>query len=153
VAVTHWDLISLVFITVLIFIVHVLFRREFLYTSADADFLKTKGIKTKSWMILLYMTLTLGITLSMRTLGSLPVFALMVIPPWIALKRAHNLREAFLISLFLGIVIPPLGYYLSFIYSFPTGASLIVVAFMYVLMSSLEAYFVPSAGQARSVPG
>ncbi len=147
VAVTGNDLAVLAAAGVVIVGLHVLFRREFLYVSADPAFMAIRGLKTRSWMVLLYLTLTLGITVSMRTIGSLPVFALMVVAPWIALKASRGLRDSFALALFLGIVIPPLGYYLSFLYSFPTGASMIVVALLFVGASLLESRLVSSRSQ------
>jgi ABC-type Mn2+/Zn2+ transport system permease subunit len=138
VAVTSDSLYLLAAIAIGIFAVHFWFRRQFLYVSADADFLKAAGVKTGFWLVLLYLTLTVGITVSMKTLGSLPVFALMVIPPFISLRKAANPVEAVLLALFLGAVIPPMGYYFSFLYSFPTGASLIAVGSAYLAASSLE---------------
>jgi len=127
-------------------VIHFLYRREFLFISADPEFMTIRGMKTKAWTLLLYFTLSLGITLSLRTLGSLPIFALMVVPPLIALKRAHNMREAFGVSLILGTAIPPLGYYFSFLFNFPTGASLIFISLLYLLASLLERSVL---GQAR----
>lgn len=138
VAVTAFDLKVIAGITALLFVLHFYFRREFLYTSADPEFMRVKGVSSKVWTLLLYFTLTLGITFNLKTLGSLPVFALMVIPPLISLKGAHGMREAFGISCLLGTVIPPLGYYFSFIYTFPTGASLIAVACLFALASFAE---------------
>lgn len=114
---------------------HITFRREFVYASADPDFMKVRGMPVGFWKVLLFITLSVGITLAMRTLGILPVFALMMIPAWIALKTAKSLREAFLLALFLGFLIPPLGYYFSFLHSFPTGASIVSVGLFYVLVS------------------
>jgi ABC-type Mn2+/Zn2+ transport system permease subunit len=142
VAVTGQDLAVLMTATAVIVAVHFLFRREFLYVSADPAFLAIRGLKTKVWMVLLYLTLTLGITVSMRTIGSLPVFALMAIPPWIALKNSRGVWESFAVALLLGIVIPPLGYYLSFLYSFPTGASVIVVALLFVVAGLSEGFWI-----------
>ncbi|HEX5036888.1 MAG TPA: metal ABC transporter permease [bacterium] len=138
VAVTRSDLILLGAIAALAVSLHSLFRREFLYVSADPGFMAIRGFRTAFWKILLYFTLTLGITVSMRTLGSLPVFALMVVPPWIALRNARGLKDSFATAVLVGAVLPPLGYYLSFLYSFPTGASLIVVALIYVLAAIFE---------------
>jgi zinc transport system permease protein len=138
VAVTGADLAVLIAAAALIIGIHLTFRREFLYVSADPAFMAIRGLKTKFWVVLLYFTLTLGITISMRTIGSLPVFALMAVPPWIALKGSRGLTDSFTTAILLGIVIPPLGYYLSFLYSFPTGASVIVVALMFVAASLLE---------------
>ncbi len=114
-------------------LLHWLFRREFLYCSTDSEFMRIKGVKAGFWITLLYFTLVLGITLNLRALGALPVFALMVIPPIISLRAAQGLREAFLLSLFIGVLLPPLGYYFSYLYSFPTGASLIAVGLIYLV--------------------
>jgi len=138
VAVTHGQLMTVSAAALVIFVLHFLFRRELIYTSADPVFLTTRGVKSGSWRMLLFATLTLGITVSMRTLGSLPVFALVAIPPWIALKTARGLKEAFLVALLIGFFVAPLGYYVSFLFSFPTGASIIVVALCFVAFGLLE---------------
>lgn len=138
VAVTAFELKVIAAVTAILFVIHFFFRREFLYTSADPEFMRVKGVSSKVWTLLLYFTLTLGITFNLKTLGSLPVFALMVVPPLISLKGAYGMREAFIISCLLGCVIPPLGYYFSFLYSLPTGASLIAVACIYALFSPIE---------------
>ncbi len=141
VAVTSDSLGLLVAIAAVIFALHWLFRREFLYSSADTEFMQVSGVRVDAWLTLLYLTLTIGITISMKTLGSLPVFALMVIPPFIALKKAKSPVEAVLLSVFVGGVIPPLGYYFSFLYSFPTGASMILAGFLFLMASWLESAF------------
>jgi zinc transport system permease protein len=138
VAVTGEQLAVLGVATLAIFAVHFVFRRELLYTSADPQFLATRGVKVGAWRALLFATLTLGITVAMRTIGSLPVFALMAIPPWIALKSARSLKESFGVALLIGAFVPPLGYYVSFLYSFPTGASVIAVGLVFVAASLLE---------------
>lgn len=141
VAVTSDSLGLLVAIAAVIFALHGLFRREFLYSSADTEFMQVSGVRVDAWLTLLYLTLTIGITISMKTLGSLPVFALMVIPPFIALKKAKSPVEAVLLSVFVGGVIPPLGYYFSFLYSFPTGASMILVGLLFLVASFFELSF------------
>jgi ABC-type Mn2+/Zn2+ transport system permease subunit len=138
VAITTKDLGLIVCVAVPVLVLHLVFRREFLYGSADADFMKIRGMNTRAWMILLYFTLTVTITASLKVIGGLPVFALMVLPPFISLKKARGISDAFLISILIGTLLPALGYYFSFLYSFPTGASLIFVALLYSLASLLE---------------
>jgi len=135
VAVTAADLQLALWICLPLLFLHFLFRRRFIYVSADPEFMQVRGVSSKAWMIGLYFTLTLAITLSLKVLGSLPVFALMVIPPFIALKRAGSMKDAFLISGLLGLLLPAFGYLFSFLFSFPTGASLIGVALIYVMAS------------------
>lgn len=117
---------------------HFAFRREFLYSSADPELMHVRGFSPKRWTMLLYITLTVAITAALKVIGSLPVFALLVIPALIALKQARELKDAFLIALWIGGLVPALGYYFSFIFSLPTGASLIFVGVLYLLLSLAE---------------
>ncbi len=138
VAVTPQDAHLILAFCVPLLLIHFFFRREFIFVSADSDFMKIRGLSAKSWMIFLYFTLTVAITVSLKILGSLPVFALMVIPPFIALKQTQSFRDAFLVSALIGTLLPAFGYFFSFLFSFPTGASLISIALIYVGMSGVE---------------
>ncbi len=133
VAVTGGQLSILAAVALLVGAIHFIFRRKLLYVSADPSFLATRGVAVRRWRLLLFSTLTLGITIALRTLGVLPTFALMVIPPWLALRASLGLRETFALSLFLGIVIPPMGYFASFLFALPTGAAMIGMGILYAL--------------------
>ncbi len=133
VAVTSASLQRLVMVSVGIGIIHVFFRREFLYASADAEFMHISGLKVDRWLVVLYLTFTVGITIAMKTIGSLPAFAVMVIPPFLALRSARAPRAAVVVAVALGALIPPLGYFFSFLYALPTGASIIMVGGVYIL--------------------
>ncbi len=104
--------------------------------------MQVRGISPRYWRVWLYLSLAVTITASLKILGSLPVFALMVIPPLIALKKSRGLRDAFQIAMLTGTVIPALGYYFSFLFSFPTGASIILTATLFFLASLAEPLFV-----------
>jgi len=138
VAVTAEDLGLIAAVAVPVLAFHLIYRRQFLYGSADSDFMKIRGMKSRAWMIFLYFTLTAAITASLKVVGALPVFALMVLPPFISLKKGRGLGDAFLVSILIGTLLPALGYFFSFLFSFPTGASLIFVALLYSLASLLE---------------
>ncbi len=138
VAVSSQDVHLILALTIPLLLFHFIFRREFIFVSADSEFMKIRGLSSKTWMILLYFTLTLAITASLKILGSLPVFALMVIPPFIALKQTRSLKDAFFISMLIGTLLPAFGYFFSYLFSFPTGASLITVAVFYLILSGAE---------------
>ncbi len=138
VAVTPHDAHLILAVCVPLLLIHFIFRREFIFVSADSEFMQIRGLSSKSWMIFLYFTLTIAITASLKILGGLPVFALMVIPPFIALKQTQSFRDAFIVSGLIGALLPAFGYFFSFLFSFPTGASLISIALVYVVLSAGE---------------
>lgn len=118
----------------LFFTLQSIFFRHFVYASLDEDFLSICGIKTKRYLGILYVLLALGITLATMTLGSLPVFALMLMPAYLGLKLARSPIGALVLSLLLGLLMPMLGYFVSFVYALPTGAVIIALSGLFVLL-------------------
>jgi zinc transport system permease protein len=138
VAVSLQDLRWIAVVTGLIVLAHGLFHRRFLYASADPVFMRSKGMRVRLWMGILFGLIAVGITVSLKTLGALPVFGLMVVPAFIALKNARSLTEAFAVALLIGVALPVIGFFYSYLFDFPTGASLIFVSLFYLAGAWVE---------------
>jgi zinc transport system permease protein len=114
---------------------HAIFGKEFLFVSFDPEMARTLGVKTRVFSLLLFLTFALTISVSTRAIGALPVFAFMVIPPAVGLLVAERLWSVFAVSVGVAVSSAALGYYISFRWSLPTGASMVAAA---------AAFFVPS---------
>ncbi len=141
VATTSAELYQLLAVTLVVLFILYVFRWHFIYFIVDETFLTVAKKNVRAIYILLYFTLGLGITFAIHALGSLPVFAMMVLIPVMALQTASNLKAMVMVLLLVGICTGPLGYYFSYLYSFPTGASMVLIAFVILLLSQLERLF------------
>lgn len=141
VAVTPQDLSLLWAVLPVVILLHLLFRRQFLITSADPAFLQVLGMKVRPWRILLYVLFSVTITAALKVVGALPTFTLLLVPAFIGLSRSRSTLEAFTLSGGIGLVLPPLGYYYSYLFSFPTGASMVLVALFFLMALGLEFLF------------
>ncbi|HZR47667.1 MAG TPA: metal ABC transporter permease, partial [Candidatus Manganitrophaceae bacterium] len=65
---------------------------------------------------------------SIAAIGALPVFSFLVIPAASALMLTDRLKVAFLLSMLFGVFSAALGFYLSFVYSLPTGPAMLGTA-------------------------
>ena len=108
--------------------VHALFGKEFVFTVFDAEMARTLGLRTTLWSVLLFLTFAVVISVSTRAIGALPVFAFMVIPPALGLLVAGRLWTVFAVSVAVAVASAALGYYASFRWSLPTGASMVMAA-------------------------
>lgn len=117
--------------TVLAF--HAYFRKDLIFVSFDGEMARTLGYRTWLWDLLLFETFAIASSVATRSIGALPVFGLMVLPPAAALMVARRMWQAFALSLALAVVATGLGYYLSWVWSIPTGASIVVVAGVFLL--------------------
>jgi zinc transport system permease protein len=114
-------------------LVHALFGKEFRFTVFDAEMARTLGLRTRGWSLLLFLTFAVAISVSTRAIGALPVFAFMVIPPAVGLLLADRMWSVFTVSVTVGIGSAFLGYWASFRWSLPTGASMVVASAIFLI--------------------
>jgi zinc transport system permease protein len=117
---------------------HWLFKKEFVFSSFDAEMARTLGINARLWNLLLFLSIALVISVSTRAIGALPVFAFMVIPPAAALLVAGRLWSVFTVSVAVAVASAAIGYYVSFRWSLPTGASMVLTAALFFLPGLLR---------------
>jgi zinc transport system permease protein len=119
-------------------IIHALFGKEFVFTTFDPETARTLGLPTRRWNLLLFLTIAVAISVSTRAIGALPVFAFMVVPPAIGLLLGTRLWAVFAISVIVAVLSAALGYYASFRWSLPTGASMVVTSGIFLIPSLLR---------------
>jgi zinc transport system permease protein len=120
-------------ISVIVLLMHGLFGKEFVFVTFDPEMARTLGLATRRWNLLLFLTIAVAISAATRAIGALPVFAFMVIPPAVGLLLGTRLWTVFAISVGVALLGAGLGYYVSFTWSLPTGASMVVVTALFLL--------------------
>ena len=128
VAVPPQQLVIMSVSAIVVGLLHGIFGKEFIFTTFDSEMARTLGLRTGGWNLLLFLTFALAISVSTRAIGALPVFAFMVIPPAAGLLLGERLWSVFAISVGIAVFAAALGYWVSFHWSLPTGASMVMVA-------------------------
>jgi len=113
---------------VLVLGVHALFYRRFLFVSFDPDSAGASAIPLFVTEVLLYGSFAVMISIATRAIGALPAFGFIVLPALTGLGLGRSMRGAFVIAIGVGVGAAALGYYLSWIFELPTGASMVAVA-------------------------
>ncbi len=121
-------LVQLAVSAVIVFGVHALFFKDFLFCSFDAETARSLGYPVRRLDLALHLTLAVSIAVSTRALGALPVFAFLVLPAGAALLFSEHLRIALVLSVLISIVAACVGYYLSWTLSLPTGPVMVALA-------------------------
>ena len=133
-SVTNEDVISIMVFGTVSLILLLLFSKELYFITYDEEVAKTSGIKVKMLNFLLVTVVAIIIALSIRVVGSLLIGALMVIPTVAALQYRVGFKPTILISLFFAIFSVLFGMTLSFYFSLPSGATIVLcVIFIFIL--------------------
>ena len=103
-----------------------LFSKELYFIAYDEEVAKTSGIKVKALNFLLVTVVAIIIALSIRVVGSLLIGALMVIPTSAALQFRVGFIKTMLISLSFALFSVVFGMSLSYFFSLPSGATIVM---------------------------
>ncbi len=133
-SVTDEDVITIVIFGSLALALLLMFSKELYFIAYDEEVAQTSGIRVKLLNFLLVTVVAIIIALSIRVVGSLLIGALMVIPTAAALQYRVGFRNTMLISLFFALSSVIFGMTLSYYFSLPSGATIVlsVIAFFVI---------------------
>jgi ABC-type Mn2+/Zn2+ transport system permease subunit len=118
---------------VVVLLIHLLLYKEFIFTSLDPETATACGMRTRLFNRILLLTIAFTIAVSIMSIGALPVFAFMVIPASGALTLTERLGPAFFLSVAFGVSAALVGFYLSFVFSLPTGPVMLATAGLFLI--------------------
>ncbi len=111
------------------------FSKELFFIAYDEEVARTSGIKVKMLNYLLVTVVAVIIALSIRVVGTLLVGALMVIPSIAALQYRQGFIKTVLISLSFALSSVAIGMTLSYYYSLPSGATIVMCVIGFFIIS------------------
>lgn len=116
-----------------ILVIHVVFFRQFLFVSIDAETARTQGIRSGLWEFLFYLTLAVAVSTAVRIVGDLFVFGFLVLPALGGMLAARRISRIFLTAAVFGALPPLAGLYLAFKLDLPAGPTTVASAFVLLL--------------------
>ena len=118
-------ILSLVLSTMVILLFILSYNRIFAITF-DENFAKATGTNTEGFNMIIAFLTALVIVVGMRLMGALLITSLIVFPALTAMRLAKRFFTVTLNSALISIICLWLGLILSYVYSTPTGASIVV---------------------------
>lgn len=125
-------ILSLVVLGLILFFYH-----DLLATTFDPDFAKVSGLATDKLESLVNVLTAVTVVLAIKMVGVMLVSALLILPAVTALQTARSFRDAMWLAAGLSVLAVLLGVTFSFLADWPTGATIIVVDFLFFLLSLL----------------
>jgi zinc transport system permease protein len=119
-------------------LLHILFFKELLFASYDPETAVVQGVGVLRYELTLNLIIAVVISVATRAVGALPVFAFTVIPAAAALMLTEQIKRTIVLSVAIGIVAAAVGYYVSWVKTLPTGASMVIVASLFLVPGLLR---------------
>jgi ABC-type Mn2+/Zn2+ transport system permease subunit len=110
--------------------IFVIFQKQLKFVTFDPESASAHGINSRLWLLIFYITVGMGISLTTRFVGDVFTFAYLIIPSSIGLLFAKKVSHVFLIAVTVGAIIPPISLYLAFVYDFSSGPTAVITSFL-----------------------
>jgi len=134
-SVTASDLKMIVGLSLVILLCITFFFKEFHFISFDQEMAEASGIPAKWLFLLLLNLISLSIVISLKAVGAMLVFALLVIPAAAAQQWATHIRSMMLGSAAIGVLASWAGVLFSYWFDLPSGATIVLLLTAIFLIS------------------
>jgi len=131
------QLLKMFIIYSIVGIVHFIFRKQFYLISENPQQAFQNGLNVRGWDFLFYITFGLVVTSSVEIAGVLLVFSFLVIPAVCAMLLSDKLKTRLILGWSIGTLGSMIGMAFSYWFDFPTGASVVCVFGMILLLLAL----------------
>jgi ABC-type Mn2+/Zn2+ transport system permease subunit len=136
-SVTSGDLLIILGLTLAILLTTLLFFKEFHFISFDQEMAEASGIPARNLSFLLLNLISLTVVISLKAVGSILVFALLVIPAAAAQQWAKSMKGMIFYSVMIGVFSSWAGVILSFWLDLPSGATIVLLTTTIFFLSVL----------------
>jgi zinc transport system permease protein len=128
------EFITLAVILVFTAAMFILFQKQLKFVTFDAESASAHGINSKLWLLIFYLVVGTGISLTTRFVGDVFAFSYLIIPSSIGILVAKKVKNVFLIAVLVGAIVPPISIYLAFKFDFSSGPTAVVASFILFLI-------------------
>lgn len=115
-------------LSVLVLSLLLLFAKELYFIAFDQEMAEASGVPARQMFFLLLTLVALTVVVSLKTVGAILVFAMILIPASTAYQLTHSLTTLTLYSAFIGITTSVLGVLISAIWDIPSGPAIVLLA-------------------------
>ncbi len=144
------DILVLAATVLVVVALQLLFYNKFIFVSFDPETASTMGIRASFYDLLIYLSLGLGVAISMKVAGVLFVFGFLVIPALAGFLLSNRIIRVFLIGALFSVVSSFTGVLVSVRFDWPTSPTILVTAgTVFILLLLVKAAVSMSGGLSR----
>ncbi len=122
------DLLILALLSFILILFIALFYKELLAVMFHRKLAESSGINTKLFYFAVLFFTGFAVSLSLRLVGGLLVYALIINPTSSAYQFFYDFKKILIFSPLIGIISCLVGFWLSLITDFPIGASIVIIS-------------------------
>jgi manganese/iron transport system permease protein len=132
------DFILLVIFSVLVLLILFLIKKEMYFITFDAELAKVSGIPVNFLNYIFLILVSITIAVSLKAIGAILVFAMIVTPAAAAHQWTHRLNRMIGLSTAFGVFSSIFGLFVSYLLDLPSGATIAIIVTIIFLVSFIS---------------
>jgi len=129
------DILMLFLLSSILTIFIILFYKELMAIMFNRKLAESSGINTKLFYFAILFLTSFAVSLSIRIVGGLLVFALIINPTSTAYQFFYDFKKILIFSPIVGIICCAIGFLISLYTDFPIGASIVIISAIFFAIS------------------
>jgi manganese/iron transport system permease protein len=135
---TRSDIILLAIVAVLVVGLVVIFFKEIQATIFHRGIALAVGLPATVIMYGVLFLTGATVTVSLRSIGGLLIFSLILNPAAAAYQLTYNMKRMFLLAAFFGVLSGWVGLLLSYLFNIPSGATIVVISSVIFMLAAIS---------------
>jgi zinc transport system permease protein len=133
VAIPDFELYMVIGLSAVVILAVILLYKELFYITFDEESAKLSGIPIKSINFIFTLLTAITISISARTVGTLVISSLMVLPVATAMQIAKSYKQTVIFSIIFAVLFTITGLYISYYADFKPGGTIVLVGVLTLL--------------------
>ncbi len=126
-SISEKDIVMCVGLSVIVLILYVLFYNKIFAVTFDENFAKATGTHAGVYTMIIALLTALTIVVGMKLMGSMLISSLIIFPAITSMRVFRHFKSVVISSALVSSVSFFIGLVISYLYSTPTGASIVIV--------------------------
>lgn len=131
------DTVLCVVLSIVVIAIYIIFYNRIFAVTFDEVFIRATGTRTAVYNMVLAILTAVTVVLGMRMMGALLISSLIIFPALTSMSVCRTYKKVIMISAVISVVCFCIGLVISFGFSAPTGASIVVVNLGVLIIASI----------------
>ena len=127
---------------IVVLISYILLYNKIYTITIDEDFAKASGVNVSLYNTLVTILISVTIVIGMKFMGSMLISCLIIFPALTSMRIFRSYKVVVISSVIVSVTALFIGITLSYIYSTPTGASVVLVNLVFFILSCIVRRFI-----------
>lgn len=147
--VTDSDLILMAILDLVILLFTGFYYKQLLAICFDEEFARVRGVRVELLHVLLLIMVALTVVLLVKVVGLILVMALLTLPAAAAMQFSRSLLRIMMLAVIFGALICSAGLWLSYTPDMPAGATMVITAALFYVLTLFGRGIYRQRDQAR----